>query len=514
MDQPGHAFGEFVLDPGSGTLFRQGSPVPVPYRALLLLMALVQRAGMVASKAELLEAAWPGMAVEEGNLSAQIAALRRTLGSQLDGSDYIVTVPRVGYRFAAAVSHAPESGGGIATPQLPDRPSLAVLPFANLSDDPEQQFFADGLAEDIITRLAGLRWLFLSARNSSFTYQAKAVDIKRVGAELGVRYVLGGSVRRSGNRLRVATLLSDAMTGAQVWAERFDAELKDFFDLQDEIANGVMAALEPQIYAAEHDRLRSRKPENLDAWGYLMRAMPLVWTWGSAEEIRTARGLLEQALALDATYGRARSLLAWTFAADAHLGQEDPNSALSNALALAQQAVQSDPHDAWTRFAAGYVHMVSRNFNSAIEELTAALTLNQSFALAHTLVGSTYAYNGMAEEGINHLLLAQRLSPRDYNEAANHSTMGLCHMMAGRFSEAASHQRRAVQLRPHFVTAWRTLAATAGLAGDLDNARQALQVSRRLQPALSLQWVMQYHPIVQEEHRKLYCRGLQAAGLD
>jgi adenylate cyclase len=329
-----------------------------------------------------------------------------------------------------------------------------------------------------------------------------------------VRYVLGGSVRRSGNRLRVAALLSDAITGAQVWAGRFDAELKDFFDLQDEIASGVMAALEPQIYAAEHDRLRSRKPENLDAWGYLMRAMPLVWTWGSADEIRTARGLLEQALALDASYGRARSLLAWTFAANAHLGQEDPNSALAKALELAQQAVQSDPHDAWTRFAAGYVHMVSRNFHSAIEELTAALTLNQSFALAHTLVGSTYAYNGMAEEGINHLLLAQRLSPRDYNEAANLSTIGLCHMMAGRFSEAASHQRRAVQLRPHFVTAWRTLAAAAGLAGDLDNARHALQVSRRLQPALSLQWIMQYHPLVQEEHRKLYCSGLQAAGLD
>jgi TolB-like protein len=258
------AFGPFVLDPDTGTLLRQGVPVPVGYRAALLLAEMLRRPGDVLAKSELLDAGWRGMAVEEGNLSVQIAALRRLLGPAPDGGDWIATVPRVGYRFLAPVTRrdaaAPEGG--------PARgPSIAVLPFANLSGDPEQEHFADGLAEDIITRLSHVRALFVSARDSSFAWKGRPTDLKAIGRELGVRYVLGGSVRRAGQRLRTTALLNDAGTGLQVWAEQYDGDVADFFALQDRITESVIAAIEPQIYAAEHARARSRPPESLDAWG-------------------------------------------------------------------------------------------------------------------------------------------------------------------------------------------------------------------------------------------------------
>ncbi|MGT2466607.1 hypothetical protein ACVOMV_18640 [Mesorhizobium atlanticum] len=177
-------------------------------------------------------------------------------------------------------------------------PSIAVLPFVNLSDDAEQQYFADGLAEDIIMRLARLRWLFVCARNSSFSYRDKAIDVKQVGRELGVRYVLGGSVRRSGQRLRISSEASDTSTGRQIWTERYDVQLADFFTLQDQIADSVIGAVEPKLYAAEHQRYISRPPTSLDAWGFVMKAMPHIWSWSSGKRARGRR--------TTATQGRRR----------------------------------------------------------------------------------------------------------------------------------------------------------------------------------------------------------------
>ena len=403
----------------------------------------------------------------------------------------------------------PESGNHAADPG----PSIAVLPFVNLALDAEQQYFAEGLAEDIITRLSRLSWLFVSARNSSFTYQAKGVDIKRVGQELGVRYVLSGSVRRSGERLRVTAQLNMAETGEQAWAERYELVLSDFFSLQDDIAESVLAAIEPELYRAENERFQSRAPQSLDAWGYVMRAMPSIWTWGSPEEIDMAQGLLRSAIAIDPVYARANSLLAWTYAAQAHTGHPLAVERLAFAKTTAMLAMQTDPHDAWTHFALGYVQMVSRNFELAIESLLEALNLNPSLSLAHLIAGSTYAYNGMSKEALHHLGIATRLSPRDITQAANYSVTGLCHLIGGQFRDAMSFERKAVQLRPHFGTAWRTYAAAAGLAGEIETAQTALTEAKRLQPTLSLEWVERYHPIVQLQHRQLYCQGLRAAGL-
>ena len=508
------AFGPFVLEPDTGTLLRQGVPVPVSYRGALVLAEMLRRPGDVLTKSELLDAGWRGMAVEEGNLSVQIAALRRLLGPAADGADWIATVPRVGYRFVAAVG-ARRPGRPLTAPRGPARgPSIAVLPFANLSDDPEQAYFAEGLAEDIITRLARLRALFVSARNSSFAYKGRPVDVKQIGRELGVRYVLEGSVRRSGQRLRTTAQLNDAERGLQVWAEHYDGDLADFFALQDRITDSVIAAIEPQIYAAENTRLGSRPPESLDAWGFVIRAMPYVWTWGSAADIETAQRLLGRAIDIDPGYPRASSLLAWSYAAQAQLGWAEAGEVLPVALALAQKGIQGDPDDPWGHLAAGYVHMVSRRFKPALAELGDAIERNPSLALAHVILGSTYGYGGMAEDGLHHLAIAARLGPRDYTQAANLATAGLCHLMAQRYGEAIDCERHAVQLRPNFGTAWRTLAAAAGLAGELDTAAEALLQARRLHPGLSVGWVEKYHPIVRAQDRAAYIRGLRAAGLE
>lgn len=515
MSKAGYIFGPFLLDTETGTLFREGSPLPVSYRGLMLLAALVQKAGNIVSKDELLQTVWPNMVVEEGNLSTQVAALRKTLGAAPDGGEYIVNVPRIGYRFAGVVEQKvfalaqTESGVHEADPG----PSIAVLPFASLTLEPEQQYFAEGLAEDIITRLSRLPWLFVSARNSSFTYQAKGVDIKRVGQELGVRYVLSGSVRRSGERLRVTAQLNITDTGAQAWADRYELVLSDFFFLQDSIAESVLAAIEPELYRAENQRFQSRAPQSLDAWGYVMRAMPFIWTWGSAEEIDLAQGLLRSAISIDPDYTRANSLLAWTHAAQAHSGHPEAVERLAFAKHLATLAMQADTQDAWTHFALGYVQMVSRKYELAIESLKDALTLNPSLSLAHVITGSAYAYNGMSKDASHHLAIATRLSPRDFTQAANYSVTGLCRLMDGQFEEAMSFERKAVQLRPHFGTAWRTYAAAAGLAGNMEAAQAALAEAKRLQPSLCLDWVERFHPIVQSQHREIYCQGLRSAGL-
>jgi len=503
-------FGPFVLDAAAGTLLRHGIPVPVGYRAFVLLRTLAEQSGQVVSKATLMDAAWPDTAVEEGNLSVQIAALRKLLGEQPDGGDWIVNVPRLGYRLAASIEAAHD-----ATPPAAELgPSIAVLPFVSLSADSEQAYFADGLTEDLITRLARLHWLYVASRNSSFGYRSKAVEPGQVGRDLRVRYVLEGSVRRSANRLRISSQLSDASSSRQVWAANYDVELADFFTLQDQISEAVIAAIEPRLYVAEHERFKSQPPESLDAWGFVMKAMPHIWTWGAPDEIARAQELLRKATDIDPDYPRANCLLAWTYAAQAQLGAADFDSTLPGAIGMAQRAIQQAPEDPLTHFALGYAQMVGRRTTAALAALSEAIDINPSFALAHIILASTYGYAGRSEEGLHHLVLAERMSPRDFSQSAIYSTRATCHFVAGRFEEAVDLGQRAVQLRPHFGTAWRTLAASSGLAGDIDSGRRALMEARRLHPELSIAWTRKYHPIVDQLALARYVDGLSRVGLE
>ncbi|PBB28858.1 adenylate/guanylate cyclase domain-containing protein [Mesorhizobium sp. WSM3882] len=394
-----------------------------------------------------------------------------------------------------------------------DKPSIAVLPFQNMSGDPEQEYFGDGIAEDIITALSKLRGFFVIARNSTFAYKGKAPNIRQVARELDVRYVLEGSVRKAGERLRVTGQLVDAASGNHIWAERYDRPASDIFAVQDEITHSVVAAIEPQIYAAERLRLQSKAPESLDAWGCVVRAMPYIWTWVIQDE-DTGISLLKRAIELDPHYARARSLLAWAFATRVISGNLEFEPGISSALALAQGAIDLDPDDPWAHFAAGYISAFSRRFGPAVEELNEALQRNPNFVFVHIILGVAYGYAGLAEDGLRQLEIARRLSPLDHTQAANLSVEGLCHLVAGRYAEAIRAERRAVQMRPNFGTAWRTLTAAAGLAGDLEIARQGLVECKRLQPNLSIDWVEKYHPLIRAEDRARYVEGLRRAGLE
>jgi adenylate cyclase len=396
---------------------------------------------------------------------------------------------------------------------LPDKPSIAVLPFTNMSGDPEQEYFGDGIAEDIITALSKLRGFFVIARNSTFAYKGKAPNIRQVAHELGVRYVLEGSVRKSGERLRVTGQLIDATSGNHIWAERYDRPTADIFAVQDEITASVVAAIEPQLYAAEGLRLQSKAPESLDAWGCVVRAMPYIWTWVIQDE-DTGINLLKRAIELDPNYARARSLLAWAFGTRVVSGNLDFEQGISDGLALAKRAIDLDPDDPWAYFAAGYVYAFSRRLGPAVEELNEALQRNPNFAFARIILGCAYGYAGLAEEGQRQLEIATRLSPRDHTQAAILSIEGLCHFVAGRYFEAMTAERRAVQLRPNFGTAWRTLTAAAGLANDLELAREGLAECRRLQPNVSLDWIEKYHPLIRSADRARYIKGLRRAGLE
>jgi adenylate cyclase len=238
-----------------------------------------------------------------------------------------------------------------------------------------------------------------------------------------------------------------------------------------------------------------------------------VWDWRSEEEIEIAQALLKRAIDIDPDYPRANSLLAWTCAARAQLGSAEARDVLGAARAMAQRAIQQDSEDPWTHLAAGYIHMVSRGFGPAVSELTEAIELNPSLGFAHVVLGATYGYGGMSDDGLRHCEIAARLSPRDFTQAVNFSARGLCCFIAGRFAEAVEWERRSVELRPHFGSAWRTLAAAAGKAGDLDVAAGALSEAIRVHPALSVEWVERYHPIVQESDRRIYIEGLRTAGL-
>ncbi|HYS67739.1 MAG TPA: winged helix-turn-helix domain-containing protein, partial [Paraburkholderia sp.] len=309
-----HEFGPFRLDVAAEILFRGAEPIVLGQRAVALLRLLVERAGEPVSKDALIEAAWPGLAIEDSNLTVQIAALRRVFEEVAGAADWIETLPRRGYRYvgpSVTPGNPPAAEGTQASAPLalPDKPSVAVLPFSNLSGDPAQEYFADGMVEDIIAGLSRIKWLFVVARNSSFAYKGKAVDAKRVGHELGVRYLLQGSLRKDGNRVRISAHMIEAETAGNLWTERFDRPLDDIFALQDEIALNVVGAIEPSLRRAEIERVKRKRPDSLDAYDLVLHSQPDVYS-GMPERATKALVLLERALALDPAYALAHAFAA------------------------------------------------------------------------------------------------------------------------------------------------------------------------------------------------------------
>jgi len=396
---------------------------------------------------------------------------------------------------------------------LPSKPSIAVLPFQNMSGDPSQDYFADGVVEEITTALSRIRWLFVIARNSSFTYKGRMVDVKQVGRELGVRYALEGSVRKAANRVRVTAQLIDAVTGHHVWAERYDRELAAIFALQDEITERVVAAVEPQLYAAEGIRAKRKPPESLDAWECVVRALSCVNS-RSQNDYAMARELLERAIELDPAYAQAYALFAYVMGLEVLYGWKPREIALARALEAAQKAVVLDSDDAWAHFALGFVYGMTRRAEEAVVEHEKALALNPNFALAYTYQGSALAYLGRGEEALLKIDASERLSPRGLFQGVNNVCRAAAHFSAEQHRDAVSSARKSILDSPGIVTGYRMLVVNCALIGEIDEARAALGIVKRLQPDISLRWIAESVLFTRERDRQNYIEGFRLAGLE
>ena len=397
--------------------------------------------------------------------------------------------------------------GAAASLPLPDKPSIAVLPFQNMSGDPEQEYFADGMVEEIITALSRIRWLFVIARNSSFTYKRKSVDVKQVGRQLGVRYVLEGSVRKGGNRVRITAQLIEAETGAHLWVDRFDGSLEDVFDLQDKVAISVAGIIEPALQAAEVRRSSARPTNDLTAYDLYLRALATFYPI-TKERLLDALELLEQAIAIDRHCGQALSLAAMCqMRLVRESWAEATETASRKAMDLARQALQVAGDDPGILANAA---LVLANFGEEIGAMTAlvdrALTLNPSFSRGWFLGGVLRLWAGQPDLAIEHAETALRLSPRE-RMGTPLSLIGEAHFFKGEFDEAASKLLQSVQENPGYPHSYRVLAACYAQMGRLDEARAIIGRLRAITPHLVPSGAQLRRPA----DRELFLSGLRMA---
>ena len=392
--------------------------------------------------------------------------------------------------------------------------SIAVLPFNNMSADPEQEFLADGLSEDIITGLSKIRWFLVIARNSTFTYKGQAVDVKRVAAELGARYVLEGSVRTAGNRIRVTAQLIDAVTGLHVWAEKYDRDLKDIFDLQDEITRTIVGRVEPELAAAERDRAVNRRTEHLGAWECYQRGLWYMWDYSRADHEK-ALELLSRATELDPNFSTAHAYLCYAYYEGVVMGwPDDPEHQLDLGMAAARQALRIDDKDPVGYFAIGRIHMMQGSHDASIAALEKAIELNPSFSQAHHGLGMVLTLAGRLDEARAAEEQVERLSPRDPILWATTVTHALADVLAGDTEAALAWVQKSMQLPratgywPHAVN-----AAALAQAGRIDEARYAVQTALVELPKLSIGYLAHSLPTKHPGGLDRYLDALRAAGL-
>ena len=515
------------LDTGRRELRRGAEAIAVEPQVFDLLVHLIESRDRVVSKDDLIAAVWRGRIVSDSTLTSRINAARKAVGDSGDEQKLIRTIARKGFRFVGDVRVAGAAGAPAApvppTDQaaqparealpLPDRPAIAVLPFTNMTDDPAQDYFSDGISEDIITALSKLRWFFVIARNSSFVYKGRAVHLKQIADELGVGYVVEGSVRKVGDRVRITAQLNDAATGSHIWAERYDRKLADVFAVQDEITEAIVAAIEPQLFAAENFRARRKPPDSMDAWDLLMRALSHYWRV-TRQDNMVAQALLEKATAIDPHYGQAFGVLATSHTFGAHMGWEDMAVVAPIAERAAAAAILADSEDPWAHHALGCVYLFARRFDDSLAEFETALRLNPNFSMAQAYYALTLSYCGRWQEAVPSVQRALRLSPHDPLAAIYCGIASYAQYVGRNYDEAMRLAREGIRQRADFVGAHRVLTAAAGMAGQADVAATALQELRRVQPNISLAWIERQMPIKEAVDREHYLQGFRRAGLN
>jgi TolB-like protein/Tfp pilus assembly protein PilF len=514
-------FSDHVLDTDTRELRRGQEPVAVQPQVFDLIAYLLQHRERVVSKTELLSALWGGRNVADSTLATHVNAARKAIGDSGEAQRLIKTVARKGLRFVGEVQI--KSAGGddaqpaVISPRLaappPDRPAIAVLPFVNMSGEAEQEYFSDGISEDVITALSKLRWFFVIARNSSFSFKGRSVHIREVAEELGVSYVVEGSVRKEGERVRITAQLIDAASGSHLWAERYDRKLADVFAVQDEIAQAIVATVEPKLYDAERFRAQRKAPENLDAWDLVMRALWHYWRV-TQDDNRIAQELLERAIAIDPDYAKAHAVLAVSHSFGIHMGWQDSASTMPIARRAALAAIRIDNDDPWAHLGLGFFYARGLRVADALASFETALRLNPSFSLAHGAYGLVLTWVGRWREGRDAAYRALRLSPRDPFAAIFYGIAGYIAYVERDYAEAIALSRKGIRLRSDFVGGWRVMAAAAGMAGESDIAAEATQGYRRTLPGVTLALAEAQLAVRDEGERKHFLEGLRRAGLE
>jgi len=518
-------FEDFRLDLRGGVLYRSAHneasvPVAIGLRAIRLLGLLVARQGEVVSKDTIIRTVWPGRVVEEANLNVQISKLRRILDQNRGQESCIQTIPARGYCFVAPVTRPgtdaqpalPALGGVAAHPR--QRLAIVVLPFDNLSGDPGQQYLADGITEDLTANLSRFTDMLVISRNTAFTYRDKPRDTKQIGRELGVCYVLEGSVRRSAERVRVSAQLIDAEADAHLWAERFDRHLSDLFEWQDEVAAAIAGAIEPELLKSERNRIARQPLQAEDAYEFYQRGLWHFYRY-TKEDSTKAQAFFRRSLAIDPQYPQPIAQLAIALCNAGYLGWVDevtPNYLEANELA--QRAVGLDARYPSAHFALGLVCMWNHRSELAMSSFREAINLNPSYAAAHVLLGQTHLYRGRPEEAIALVEEGIRLSPKDPRLFIWLPALSGALYQQGHYAQAVEAGRRSWMLNRNWPAGLRYVVADLAKLGRIEEAKAALEALKFLNPNLAF---------VERNLRRLYddeasvehiLDGVRAAGFE
>ena len=504
-------FGRFRLDFQAQRLLREDRPVRLPGRAFDILCALAAAGGEVVTKDELMRRLWPGRAVEENNLHVHVSTLRKALHRD-DSDSHVVTVPSRGYRLVGlqAPPSLPDTRERPLLP-LPDKPSIAVLPFMNRSGDPDQEYLVDAITEDIITALAKWRWFFVTARNSSFTYKGSAADVKQVGREMGIRYVLEGSIRRAGERVRISAQLVDAATGNHVWGENFDTEFAGLHAIQDELTQKIAAAIEPAIAKIETHRAKYKQGDQLAAWDLYLRGL---WYLNqqTAEDADTALGYFERALSLDENLSEAYVGIARAYHTQYGYGLTPDREAINaKAQEVARAALARDNENCYAHYILALTAAHAGDPETAIRASKRSIELNPSFSPGYFSLAVGSIYLGQTEAALAAIDAALRLSPNDPLLYLWLALRGSALYLLGRYEEAIAAAEHSRSLR-WFYTAIRVLAASYAQLGKLPLARAA--VAELLASERSEKTIAEViAPFKRPADRIRYSEGLRKAGL-